>query len=210
MSDKTGPTLGDVISTATFAVAVITAWLYAVGWTYVSQYFIQFRIPLLMLDLPLQHYFVYGGLVLWKRAWLSLGIIITLVALAWGCVRWASTFGRFAISAIMVMIVLTLFWIGHSASVATARAEFLKQQQNDYPAYPRIAILLKKETSEALGDRLGDIAKTDCGRLLLFSSGRLFLIRPVAGVPSASLDVFVLPTDQLIAFRIVDEYRSCR
>jgi hypothetical protein len=49
MSKETGPTLSDVVSAATFAIAVITAWLYTVGWTYAYQYFIQFRIPLLLI-----------------------------------------------------------------------------------------------------------------------------------------------------------------
>jgi len=67
MSKESSPSLGDVVSAATFVIAVITAWLYTVGWTYVYQYFIQFRIPLLLTDLPLQHYLVYGGLVLWEK-----------------------------------------------------------------------------------------------------------------------------------------------
>jgi hypothetical protein len=209
MSKETGPTLSDVVSAATFAVVVITAWLYVMGWTYVSQYFIQFRIPLLMLDLPLQHYFVYGGLVLWKNVWLSLGISIAIVAMAWACVRWASTLGRFAISTILVIAILVLFLVGRFAGIATAQAEFLHQYQNDYPAYPRVSIILKKEASETIGDRLGDVAKTDCGRLVLFSSGRLFLIRPVRGIATAKPDSFVLLGDQLQALRLLDEYQSC-
>jgi hypothetical protein len=209
MSKDTGPTLSDVVSAATFAVVVITAWLYVVGWTYVSQYFIQFRIPLLMLDLPLQHYFVYGGLVLWKSTWLSLGMSIAIVALAWACTRWASKFGRFAVSTILIVGLVVLFLVGRFAGIDTARAEFLHQYQNDYPAYPRISVVLKKEARETIGDRLGDIANTDCGRLVLFTSGRLFLIRPVRGVVTAKPDSFVILDDQLQALRLLDEYQSC-
>src|SRR4051812_30137163 len=56
---------------------------------------------------------------------------------------------------------------------------------------------LKKEASEAISDRLGDVTKTNCGWLVLFSAGRLFLIRPVPGIATAELDSFVLSGDQL-------------
>jgi hypothetical protein len=210
VSKESSPSLGDVVSAATFVIAVVTAWLYAVGWTYVYQYFIQFRIPLLLIDLPLQHYFVYGGLVLWKNIWISIAVSVAVLVLAWTCVRLASRLGRFALSAIVIVAILTLFIMGRAAAIATARAEFLYQYQNDYPAYPRVALILKKEASETIGDRLGDIAKTDCGRLVLFSAGRLFLIRPVREVPTAKPDSFVLFADQLQALRLLDEYESCR
>jgi hypothetical protein len=95
MSKESSPSLGDVVSAATFVIAVITAWLYTVGWTYVYQYFIQFRVPLLLIDLPLQHYFVYGGLVLWKNVWISIAVSVAILVLAWACVRFASRLGRF-------------------------------------------------------------------------------------------------------------------
>jgi hypothetical protein len=209
MSKDSGLTLSDVVSAATFAVVVITAWLYVVGWTYVSQYFIQFRIPLLMLDLPLQHYLVYGGLVLWKSIWLCLGTSIAAVALAWVCVRWSTMLGRFAVSTILVAALLVFFLVGRFAGIATAEADFAHQYQNDYPAYPRVAVILRKEASEAIGDRIGDVANTDCGRLVLFSAGRLFLIRSVRGIAAAKPDSFVLLGDQLLALRLLDEYQSC-
>ncbi len=52
------PSLGDVISAGTFAVTIIVAWLNVTGWTYAYQYLGRFRIPLLMADLPPQHYLV--------------------------------------------------------------------------------------------------------------------------------------------------------
>jgi hypothetical protein len=157
----------------------------------------------------LQHYFVYGALVLWKNVWLSLGLCIAIAALSWACVRWASWLGRFVVSLIVIVTILVLFLVGRFAGIATARAEFQHQYQNDYPAYPRVALFLKKEAAETIGDRLGDIGKTDCGRLVLFSAGRLYLTRPVRGVSTAKPDIFVLPADQLQALRVIDEYQSC-
>lgn len=203
------PSLGEIVSAATFVIAVLTAWLYTMGWTYLYHYFLQFRIPLLLIDLPLQHYLIYGGLVLWKSIWVSVAVSVVVLALAWACMRFASRLGRFVLSAIVIVAILALFIAGRAAAMATAQAEFRYQYQNDYPDYPRIALLLKKEASESIGDRLGDMAKTDCGRLVLFSAGRLFLIRPVRGVPTAKPESFVLFADQLQALRLLDEYRSC-
>jgi hypothetical protein len=210
MSKESSPSLGDVAAAATFVIAVVAAWLYTVGWMYVYHYFLQFRIPLLLIDLPLQHYFVYGGLVLWKSIWISVAALIAVLAVTWACVQFASRLGRFVLSVIVILVILVLFIVGRAAAIATARAEFLYQYQNDYPAYPRVSLILKKEAAETIGDRLGDIAKTDCGRLVLFSAGRLFLIRPVREVATAKPDSLVLFADQLQALRLLDEYQSCR
>jgi hypothetical protein len=209
MSNEKSPSLGDVVSAATFVIALLTAWLYTVGWTYVYQYFIQFRIPLLLIDLPLQHYLVYGGLVLWKNIWISIAVSVAVLALAWTCGHFASRLGRFALSAIVILAIVALFIGGRVTAIAAARADFRHEYQNDYPAYPRVGLILKKEAREAIGDRLGDIVNTDCGRLVLFSAARLFLIRPVREVRIAKPDSFVLLADQLHALRVLDEYRSC-
>src|SRR3954447_17224633 len=95
------PSLGEIVSAATFVIAVLTAWLYTMGWTYVYHYFLQFRIPLLLIDLPLQHYLIYGGLVLWKNVWASLAISVGVLVLCWVCVRFASRLGRFVLGAIV-------------------------------------------------------------------------------------------------------------
>ncbi len=63
--------------------------------------------------------------------------------------------------------------------------------------------------AEAIGDRLADLPTSDCGRLLLVSGGRLFLIRPIRSAPGATLDSFIVRVDQVEALRISGEYRSC-
>src|SRR3954454_24094510 len=94
VSDSSKPlSFGDVISAATFAVAVLTAWLYVAGWTYAYHYFDRFRIPLLMLDLPKEHYFVYGGLVVWKSLGTAVVVAGCVIAPAWACSCWAGFLG---------------------------------------------------------------------------------------------------------------------
>lgn len=48
--------LSDVVSAAGLALGLVSAWLYAAGWTYAYVYFDRFRIPLLMLDIPFEHF----------------------------------------------------------------------------------------------------------------------------------------------------------
>jgi hypothetical protein len=209
MSATDRPSLGDIVSAASVALAVVTAWLYAAGWSYTYHYFDRFRIPLLMVDLPAQHYLIYGGLVAWKHRVATILLTVVLIAVAWACVRWAATLGRFGVSAIVVLLTLALFGLGRWGAISAAQADFLAEREGDYPAYPRTALLLKQDAAEAIGSRLADLPTTDCGRLVLFGSNRLFLIRPVKGAAGANLDSFVVPIDQVMAFRITGEYRSC-
>src|ERR1700730_11092712 len=81
------PSLGDIVGLLAFLVGLISAWLYAAGWTYAYHYFDRFGIPLLMVDIPKENYFVYGGIVvrqfpLWG---LGLGLVILVTASLW---RW--------------------------------------------------------------------------------------------------------------------------
>lgn len=92
---------------------------------------------------------------------------------------------------------------------AAAQGDVLAQRGADCPGCPRTALALEKDAAEAAGDRLADLPGTDCGRLLLASGGRLFLIRPIRGAPGAGLEAFVVRAEQVEALRITGEYRSC-
>jgi hypothetical protein len=48
-----------------------------------------------------------------------------------------------------------------------------------------------------------------CGRLVLASKERLFLIWPVKGAPDLELHTFVVPWSDIKALRITDQYTSC-
>ena len=123
--------------------------------------------------------------------------------------RRTSVLGQFWISVILALVIIGLLVLARVAGNGTARSDFLAQRANDYAAYPRVAITLKKDAIEAIGDRFADIPWTTCGRLLLTSGGRMFLIRPIGSAPAANLDSFVLAADQVEALRITSEYRSC-
>jgi hypothetical protein len=77
------PSLGEVTGAAVFVIGLISAWLYVAGWTYAYHYFDRFGIPLLMVDIPKEHYFVYGGIVVRQfPIWEFVIVVITLAAIA--------------------------------------------------------------------------------------------------------------------------------
>jgi hypothetical protein len=77
------PTLGDITAAAAFVVGLVTAWLYLAGWTYAYHYFDRFGIPLLMIDIPKENYFVYGGIVLQQfPIWEVLIVVVLLAGIA--------------------------------------------------------------------------------------------------------------------------------
>ena len=84
---KERPSIGDVLAAAGFAIGLITAWLYLAGWTYAYHYFDRFGIPLLMVDIPKENYFVYGGIVVSHfPVWgLIIGMAVLAVVYSW---RW--------------------------------------------------------------------------------------------------------------------------
>jgi hypothetical protein len=207
---KDGPSLGDIVAGAAFAVGLISAWLYVAGWTYAYHYFDRFRIPLLLVELPREHLFVYGGLTLWKNfVWTIVGATVAagLVVLA---VALRRPLGRLGLTGMTVLGVIVLFALARAAGVTTAQADFLAQRASDYAAYPRVTVTLAQDAAPVdRDDQALAIAMSGCARLLLFNDERLFLIRPVKGAPGVDLHTFVLPWSDVAALRITDQYTSC-
>lgn len=189
--------------------SLLTAWLYFTGWSYAYAYFDHFRIPLLMVDLPIEHVFVYGGLVLWKNWLLATLLLFLLAAITWGCCYSASLFGRFGLSAIAVALVLLVFTLGRLGGLSTASDDFQIQRANDFPAYPRVRLALANDAPSLDAKSMADLISSDCGRLILHNQDRLFLIRPVRDNP-LDLDTFVLPWSETAALRVISTYESCR
>jgi hypothetical protein len=201
------PSFGDVVSAAGLTIGLVTAWLYVAGWEYAYSYFDRFRIPLLMLDFPLEHFLVYGGLVVRNDFWIALTCAAVLVALLFAVARGSARLGRFWMTAVLVLIILVAFALARSAGRSVALADFAEQRSSDYSAYPRVRVTWEgaENAAEAIA---ADLVKANCARLLAASASRLFLIRPVRGAPSLDLDTFVLSAEKTI-LRIEADYTSC-
>ena len=203
-----GPGLGDVVSATALVLGLITTWLYVSGWTYAYHYFDAFRIPMRMADLPKEHLFVYGGLVVWKNLAASIAVALAVGAAIGGCVRYRGWLRRFGITTIVVILVLAMFALGRLAAIRSAEADFQMQRANDYDAYPRVRFALE-DTASPGKELLADLAESDCGRLVLATADWLFFIRPIRGAAAVRLDTFAIPRDDLKSLRLMADYTSC-
>jgi hypothetical protein len=203
------PSLGDVVGLLAFFVGLISAWLYFAGWTYAYHYFARFGIPLLMVDVPKENYFVYGGIVVQQFPLWGLGLGLSLLAAAslW---RWiGGMLGRVALPVGLVAIAM-VFWLGHEGGVAAAHQHYSEQRRSDYSAYPRVQVWSKGDAKPPAGSPLAsaDLIK-GCYRLLLHNQERLFLLRPFKSAAAANLPVLIIPWDQVGLIRVLAEYTSC-
>jgi len=201
--------VGEIAGAGAFAIGLISAWLYAAGWTYAYHYFDRFGIPLLMVDIPKENYFVYGGVVVQQfPLWgLAVGITgITAIAL-W---RWLGlTAARFK-AALGALALIAVFWLGHQAAVVTAHRQYTRQRETDYSAFPRVQVWPKEGTKSSDASPLVSADSTNgCYRLLLHNQNRLFLLRPLKGAPAANLPVLISPWDQIAFIRVLPDYTSC-
>jgi hypothetical protein len=203
------PSFGDVVSAASLGLGLITGLVYLAGWTYAYYFFDRFRIPLTMIDLPLEHYIVYGVLVFYKYLWGVLLVGVLLVAALWCVSAWSHMLGRFGIATSVAVLALVAFLLARQAGVEAAEADFLQQRNSDYAAYPRIRFGEGVISSKG-PNVLGDLTENDCGRLLASSRDLLFVIRPVQKVPGLELDTLVISLAKAETFRIEANYTSCK
>lgn len=202
------PSLGDIVSAAGLTVALVTAWLYVAGWTYAYAYFQNFHIPLLMLDIPVEHMLSYGGLVVIKTPWSAVVILLLVLAALLALMRFAARLGRFGTSALLVGLVLLLFGLAHLGGRGVAGADVAWIRGTDYAAYPRVR-LSWTGTDIPPATVVSEILKTDCGRLLAVSKERLFVIRPVRDAPQLDLHTIVVASAKVQAMLVHADDRSC-
>jgi hypothetical protein len=203
------PSLSELTGACALAIGLISGWLYATGWTYAYHYFDRFGIPLLMVDIPKENYFVYGGVVLRQFALWS--VVIAVVGLAFFATwRWIGRWlGRLALP-LAAVAVLALFWLGHAAGVAAAHGQYQVQRQSDYNAYPRVQLWPKEDATPVAGQPTPEALASGCYRLLLHNKERLFLARPFKGAAAADLPVLIVPWDRIAQLRVLPEYTSCK
>jgi hypothetical protein len=207
--------LGEMTGAVALAVGLISAWLYVAGWTYAYHYFDKFGIPLLMVEIPREHYFVYGGVVLeqfpiWE---LLIAAVVIAAAFLWRRFRFRLDAGPLTMPLGLIAL-LALFWLGHEAAVAAANRQFIQQRDTDYSAYRRVQVWPKDagkvsdKTSEGSPRTSPDLTK-GCYRLVLHNQNRLFLVRPREGAATEELSLLILPWDQVEAMRVLPDYTSC-
>jgi hypothetical protein len=213
---KRQPSLGELIGVATFLIGLVSAWLYVTGWTYAYHYFDRFGIPLLMVDIPKEMYFVYGGIVLRQFLFIVLasgavGLLFLVLRRKIGA-KWhrSGNWPKAATGLVALLALAAFFWTGRYAAVVVAHRQYVLQRENDYAGYRRVQVLLKQDSAPqtASPDSSGDLAR-GCYRLLLHNNDRLFLLRSFKGAPAADLPVLILPWDRIALTRVLPDYSSC-
>ena len=208
-TSQAGPSLGDVVSGAALGVGLLTAWLYVAGWTYVYYYFDRFGIPLLMTDLPREHFFVYGGLTVWKNLVVAAVVAVLAAILTAFAVRHRQRIGRGWLVGLSFVAFVALSALARQAGIHTAYEDYATQRGADYRAYPRIIVEHAGSGTADPATKALDIAASGCARLILFNKERLFLIRPRRDAPALELHTHVIPWKEVTSLTITDSYTSC-
>jgi hypothetical protein len=205
------PSLGEVTSALTLAIGLGAAWLYVAGWTYVYHYFDRFGIPLLMVEIPKEYYFVYGAIVVQRFLFWELAIAVVLASavVLWRRLGLSRDAGGLTIP-LCVLALFAVFWLGHQAAVAAAHQQFIQERESDYSTYQRVQVWPKDTVKPPESPPRTSAELTNgCYRLILHNKNRLFLVRPFRSAPAADLPLLILPWDQIEQVRVLPDYTSC-
>lgn len=155
---------------------IITAWIFALGWTYLHVYYTYFGININSLDFPIYHYltFFFAQFVSFQLRGLFLGMLITAVF----CLAWFGNMVRNRIAGLLVGLgFLTLFWLGFHVAEANA-SQAAKEDMGKSSTLPQIAVEFKQPKTFVDGD-LDAIMNASDLRLLLEDNDQLFVFVPV-------------------------------
>ncbi len=188
MTGLSNRTAGAVLLDLATAMALITALVYATGWTYAYHYFGHFELGLLMLEIPYQYFFMYGFWV-FKDWWWLLALLYAFVAVLIPALmfrlRWLGLERPWLLKQAQVLIVLLAFLLAWWMAAASADRFFHEQQREGFTAYPHVRVWPKKPLPENSRLRKVYEALPEGGyRLLLQNRGKLFLFKtPRDGKP---------------------------
>jgi hypothetical protein len=189
----------------TFSVAALvglaSAVLHLVGSAYLTTFFNQFHVALVMVELPFP-VVVTAGVFVFAKYWYV--VIATLVAgyaililLRWQWPTMSPSLGRlwrtalvspiFAILAALLIAGLAGPWL----AVAVARQDFITLSTSGLDTHPRVRVLLPASVSGSPAQSAA--LASGCYRLLLQSDGRLMVFFAPPGRRSDRFETEVLP-----------------
>jgi hypothetical protein len=163
--------LSTVIGTGT----LITAWLFAVGWTYLHTYYRHFGVNINSLKFASSQYvvFAFAQFVSFPRARLLLGLLCLCVVLF---VWWGASAKKPLWVALLAVIYLLLFWGGFLVAYAEAHEAALKDMRVG-SSLPRIVIEMKKDNDSKF-DLVDQIIRSADLRILIEDDDRLLVFVP--------------------------------
>jgi hypothetical protein len=185
-----------------------TGWAYLTGWAYAWRFFSHVQLGLLALDIPKEYFFVYGLWVCQRWALLLVPVLLCLVGLIWYRRRHPASVWSSKPAALVVAF--GLFVLAYGLGVESGSGHYGLQQQQDFPAMPRVRVWLKAPaSSDANLTRLATELPQGCHRMLLLNRSMLFVFRAPPGGPPARLAVLALPLAEVQALLVLPVFTSC-
>ena len=188
---STRPDALDITATVT----LITALIYAGGWSYAYHWYDRFELGLIGLGIPLQYHFMYGFWVLQSFWWLMLIVAALLTA----AVYFWNRVSPFLVPAMPIGVPLAFVLI-YLLGGAAAEGDYRDHRDAGFERYPWVRVWTAS-ASEGAPDKFQAVQQDLAAgkyRLLLQTPQSLYLIRPKGGSEFPTLQV---SRDQVRALR---------
>ena len=182
-TEKTTGFLKSVVS----AFALVTAWVFVVGWTYLHTYYIYFGVNVDSLDFPIYHNFVFCYTQFVAFSWSGMGIAILL--LAFFLITWAGTQTvRKPWAVLICCAYLFMFWAGFQLALYNGKVAAMHDMGLHSPL-PEIMLELEDSKKIHYGATEEAVNSSEL-RLLLETKDQLFVFVPVdATAPKVHVSV---------------------
>jgi hypothetical protein len=180
------------------AIILVIAWLFALGWTYLHNYYRYFGINVNSLDFPIFHYLVFSFTQFVSFRWPGLflaGMMLLILALIWVGMKTERVLAAFCISIVYLVIFGTGFFV---ATLDARKAAFGDMGPDS--ALPQFVFELKEKPSFEEHTIQNALESADL-RLLLETHDHVFVFQPLTKEPenmsSATVDVLELNVSDL-------------
>lgn len=183
-----GQSGGSFLKRVVGAIALVTAWLFALGWTYLHDYYRYFGINVSSLDFPVYHYLIFSlaRFVSFRLPGLFLALMITLIlALIGAGMQTQRIIWAFPITVCYLLI----FWSGFWVAALDARQAAFRDMGPD-SSLPQF-VFEPKEGKQLQEHTLQTALDSPDLRLLLESKDRVFVFEPLAKDPDEARSAYV-------------------
>jgi hypothetical protein len=172
------------------AFALVTAWVFVVGWAYLHTYYAYFGVNIDSLDFPVYHYFVFCYTQFVAFRWSGLGIAVLL--LAFFLITWAGTQTVQKWLAVLIgCAYLFMFWAGFQLAVRNGETAAMENMGLRSPL-PEIMLEFGDEKRFQYAATEKTVNSSDL-RLLLETKDQLFVFVPVdTTAPKIHVSVLVI------------------
>lgn len=163
------------VSDITAAITLITALIYACGWSYAYHWYNRFDLGLIGLGIPFEYHFMYGFWVLQSFWWL---VLLVAVLLAAAVVFWARV-GPILLPAAPLWVPLA-FVLVYLLGEAAARGDYRDHRESGFEHYPWVRVWTAPDPAGATAKLRAvqqDLADGKY-RVLLQTARSVYLIRP--------------------------------